>query len=69
MEVIKRRKRHSSKKVLEATQIIDVNEMKKELAKESDTKKTSKKNKKKLEATQIIDVNEIKKRVDSNEKI
>lgn len=64
MEVEKRKKRrNSNKKVLEATQIIDVNEIKKELKKE---KKTSTE-KKKLEATQIIDVKEIKKRVGSNE--
>ena len=69
MEVMKRKKRRSSKKVLDATQIIDVNEIKKELSKEKNTKKTSNKEKKKLEATQIIDVKEIKKRVDANEKV
>ena len=63
------KKRRSSKKVLDATQIIDVNEIKKELSKEKNTKKTSNKEKKKLEATQIIDVKEIKKRVDANEKV
>lgn len=69
MEVMKRKKRRSSKKVLDATQIIDVNEIKKELSKEKNTKKTSNKEKKKLEATQIIDVKEIKKRVDANERV
>ena len=69
MEVMKRKKRRSSKKVLDATQIIDVNEIKKELSKEKSNKKISNKEKKKLEATQIIDVKEIKKRVDANEKV
>ena len=69
MEVMKRKKRRSSKKVLDATQIIDVNEIKKELSKEKNSKKAYNKEKKKLEATQIIDVKEIKKRVNENEKV
>ena len=51
------RKKRRSKKVLDATQIINVDEIKKEL------KKDNAKKKKTLEATQIIDVSKIKKKV------
>ena len=53
--VINRKKRRS-KKVLEATQIIDLNEINKEINKNKKKKKT-------LEATQIIDISDIKKKV------
>lgn len=58
--LMKRRKRRT-KKTLDATQIIDVNEINKEIKKEENKKK-------KLEATQIIDVKEIKEKA-RNEKI
>jgi signal peptidase len=51
------RKKRRSKKVLDATQIIDINEVNKAL--ENSNKKT----KKTLDATQIIDIREIKKKV------
>lgn len=53
------RKKRRSKKVLDATQIINVDEVNKMMAKE----KKNKSKKKTLEATQIIDISEIKKRV------
>ena len=54
--VINRRKKRS-KKVLDATQIINIDEVKKEI------KKDKAKKKKTLEATQIIDVSKINKKV------
>lgn len=48
------RKKRRSKKVLDATQIIDISEV---------NKKLNDKKKKKLEATQIIDISEINKKV------
>ncbi len=57
--LMNRRKRFS-KKVLEATQILDISKIKEELA--------NKKEKKKLEATQLIDVSEIQKEINSPKK-
>ncbi len=54
--VINRKKRRS-KKVLDATQILDISEVKKEI------KKDNQKKKKTLDATQIIDVSKINKKV------
>lgn len=54
--VINRKKRRS-KKVLDATQIIDISEVKKEI------KPNSSKKKKTLDATQIIDISDISKKV------
>ena len=50
------RKKKRSKKVLDATQILDISEIKKEI----DNNKTKKKT---LDATQIIDISDIKKKV------
>ena len=49
------RKKRRSKKILDATQIIDINEVNEKL--------NANKKKKKLEATQIIDISDIKKKV------
>lgn len=54
--VINRKKRRS-KKILDATQIIDITEVNNKLEKENNSKK-----KKVLDATQIIDISEIKKK-------
>ncbi len=61
---MKRRKRN--KMVLETTQVIDVDEIKKALDEESKITSTKKK---KLDVSPIMEVNEIKKRVGSNGKI
>jgi signal peptidase len=67
MQAMKRRRR--SKRVLEATQIIDVNEIRKQLYKEEKAKRKlqQRQTNKKLEATQIIDVNEIKRELTKRE--
>ena len=51
------RKKKRSKKILDATQIIDISEINKENNNEKNTKK------KVLDATQIIDISDIKKKV------
>ena len=51
------RKRRRTKKVLDATQIIDVNKINEEVIKSNSKKKKT------LEATQIIDISDIKKKV------
>lgn len=53
-----KRRRHSEKKILDATQVLDITEIKKEI----EVPKTKKMdNKKILDATQLIDISEIKK--------
>jgi len=66
LQAMKRKRR--SKRTLEATQIIDVNEIRKQIHKEErEKRKLQKQQNRKLEATQIIDVNEIKREISNRE--
>ena len=66
LQAIKRKRR--GKKTLEVTQVIDVNEIRKQMHKEKrEQRKLQHRQNKKLEATQIIDVNEIKREISNRE--
>lgn len=55
------KKRKYSKKVLDATQIISLDDIKEELGKQEKVSNKTNSKKKKLEVTQVIDISEIKK--------